>query len=321
VRRLAGIVAVLALAGCGAGAGERPEEVRLTVTDRFGARTVLDKPAPEVGGEETVMRLLQRNARVQARHGGGFVRSIGGLSGGQSGGRPVDWFFYVNGVLAPKGAAATQLHGGDRVWWDRRDWGVTNRVPAVVGSFPEPFVHGFGGERYAARVECGRGVTAECDAVQRQLSDRGVVTGKSLVGTESGAEVIRIVVARWREVRGDRALQQIERGPKVSGVYARMGPGEIAALDARGAVARRFGAGAGLIAATRFAEDAPTWVVTGVDRAGVAAAARAFDERTLRNRFALVVDGGRPLSLPIAAGSSAAGEVRRASSKSGLAGV
>ena len=300
MRRLAGIVVVLGLAGCGAGAGDTPDEVRLTVTDRFGARTVLDRPAPELEGEETVMRLLQRNAEVEARHGGGFVQSIGGLSGGRSGGRPLDWFFYVNGVLAPEGAAATQVRGGDRVWWDRRDWGVTNRVPAVVGSFPEPFVHGFGGERYAARVECGRGMTAECDLVQRQLSERGVVTGKSLVGTESGAEVIRIVVAPWREVRADRALQQLERGPKVSGVYARVGADELVALDARGGVARRFGAGAGLIAATRYAEDAPTWVVTGVDRAGVAAAARAFDERTLRNRFALVVEGGRPVSLPVA---------------------
>src|SRR3712207_9028518 len=104
------------------------------------------------------MRLLQRNTRVKTRFGGGYVQAIEGLGGGRERGRPVDWFYYVNGVHAPKGAGATKVRPGDRIWWDRRDWGVTNRVPAVVGSFPEPFVHGIDGERLSTRIECDRSV-------------------------------------------------------------------------------------------------------------------------------------------------------------------
>ena len=56
------------------------------------------------------------------------------------------------------------MRGGDRVWWDRHDWSAATRVPAVVGSFPEPFVHGIDGKRLPVRVEC-------TDAGQRRLQE------------------------------------------------------------------------------------------------------------------------------------------------------
>ena len=55
------------------------------------------------------MRLLQRGFEVETRYGGAFVQEIDGVGGGRRGGRPVDWFFYVNGIEAEtrrRGAAA-----------------------------------------------------------------------------------------------------------------------------------------------------------------------------------------------------------------------
>jgi hypothetical protein len=63
----------LALAGCGLGAGDEPAGTKLTITRDFGTRALHDLDAPKVGGDETVMRLLQRNAKVTTRYGGGFV--------------------------------------------------------------------------------------------------------------------------------------------------------------------------------------------------------------------------------------------------------
>lgn len=93
MRRLAGAIVVLAAvaAGCGVGAGETPDAVRLTVTDGFGSRTVLERASPQVRGKDTVMRLLQRNAKVTTKYGGGFVQSVDGVSGGREEGRPLDW--------------------------------------------------------------------------------------------------------------------------------------------------------------------------------------------------------------------------------------
>jgi hypothetical protein len=308
VRRVAGalaLVAALVAAGCGVGAGETPDDVRLTVTDGFGARTLLERPAPDVSGKDTVMRLLQRNAEVETKYGGGFVQAIDGLSGGRDGGRPVDWFYFVNGVLAGEGAASTEVRPGDRIWWDRRDWGVTNTVPAVVGSFPEPFAHGVQGDRLPTRIECSQSVRDACDAVQERFTKLGIVAGKALKGTsEAGGEVLRIAVGTWSEVRGDAALRQVERGPRASGVYGRFDGDGFVALDARGREARRLGPGTGVILATRLEDEPPIWAVTGTDAAGVRTAAAAFDETVLNEKFALAIGAdGLPVPLPAAKGA------------------
>ena len=144
----------VALAGCGLGAGPAPSAITLTVTRDFGAQPVRSSSAPRVHGQETVMSLLMRNATVTTRYGGGFVESVNGSSGGNAGGQPRDWFYYVNGVQAPQGAAATNVHPGDHIWWDLHDWSQTDSVPAVVGSFPEPFLNGIDGKRLPVRIEC-----------------------------------------------------------------------------------------------------------------------------------------------------------------------
>jgi Domain of unknown function (DUF4430) len=299
---LAALLGALAapLAGCGAGAGTAPAGTQLTVTQDFGSRTQHVFAAPKVSGQETVMRLLQRNAKVTTRFGGGFVQSIDGVAGGRRDGRPVDWFYYVNGIEASEGAGAMRLHPGDRVWWDRHDWGAAMRVPAVVGSFPEPFVHGIAGKRLPVRVECADPAAPACDTVFKALSAQGVPAAKGGLRTAQAEESLRVVVGPWTAARDELALRQIEDGPARSGVYARPTPDgrRIRLLDATGRVTRTLGAGTGLVAAAREGDQPPVWAVTGTDAAGVQAAAGAFDERALRDRFAVAVAGGRPLPLP-----------------------
>src|SRR5688500_723874 len=188
------LAAAAALAGCGLGAGGEPKDTRLTVTDSFGARPLERLNAPQVGGEETVMRLLQRNAEVGTRYGGRFVQSIDGRAGGRAGGRPIDWFFYVNGVEAEEGAASTRVRSGDRIWWDRHDWGSVSRVPAVVGSFPEPFLHGIDGRRLPVRVECAEAGLQACRDVQRRLTGYEIPASLSRLRSVATRETLRIVV-------------------------------------------------------------------------------------------------------------------------------
>jgi hypothetical protein len=299
---LLGALAALS-AGCGAGPGKAPGETRLTVTQDFGSRAQRDLATPKLSGSETVMRLLARNAKVTTRFGGGFVQSIDGIAGGRRAGRPLDWFFYVNGVEASEGAAAMRLHPGDRVWWDRHDWGAAMRVPAVVGSFPEPFLHGTGGRRLPVRVECADPSAAACDTVYKVLTALGVPAAKGGLVTAQVVKTLRVVVGPWSEARGDHALRQLEAGPARSGVYARPSADgrRLVALDARGRPARVLGPGTGMIAATRAGDESPVWTVTGTDPAGVDAASRAFTERALNRRFAVAVVGARPVALPEAA--------------------
>jgi uncharacterized protein DUF4430 len=308
---LAGLLAVL-LGSCGLGAGKAPTAVQLLVTRDFGASVLRVASAPNVHGEETVMSLLTRNASVATRYGGGFVQAIDGVSGGQEGGQPVDWFYYVNGIEAPKGAASTSVHPGDRIWWDRHDWSQTDDVPAVVGSFPQPFLNGIEGKRLPVRVECATVGAVACRSVTDSLRAEGVPAAISGLG--SGVEArhtLRVEVAPFSALGFDPAARAIERGPRASGVYAqfRAHGATLVLLDQSGRAVRTLGAGGGLVAATRMGEDSPVWVVTGTDSSGVTSAAHAFDAATLKDHFALATVARSALALPatvaraVAAGS------------------
>lgn len=302
---LAALLAAAALAtGCGLGAGRATGGASLLVTRDFGAGTVGMAGAPATPGTETVMRFLQRHFTVATRFGGGFVQSINGLSGRYGGGRRIDWFFYVNGIESSRGAADTKLNRGDRVWWDRHDWSAAMRVPAVVGSFPEPFRSGSGGSRLPTRVDCAPGAAPACSEVARRLAAVGVPASRTALGAPSGAEMLRVLVGAWPAIRRDPSLRTIDQGPAQSGVYVRFDASghRLAVLDSQGRARASYSAGAGLVAATRYADQKPTWMVTGVDDAGVLAAARALTADALEHRFALVSAAGGHTSAPVGAG-------------------
>jgi hypothetical protein len=296
IRASVASVATLALAGCGLGAGTKPVGVSLLVTQGFGAQTVLAKAAPKVVGADTVMRMLERNAKVGTGYGGGFVESIGGLSGG--GGS--DWFYYVNGVQAGTGAADTKLHSGDHVWWDRHDWAATQTIPAVVGSFPEPFVDGYGGKRLPLIIECTQTATKSCRGVEDEFTGLKLVASLGCLLCSQYNESLPVLVGPYATLTAAPAALKLAGPVSSSGVYARFEDGgrKLALLDQRGRVVRTAGPGAGLVAATRYRGQPPTWFVTGTDAAGVAAAVQAFNPQTLDGHFAVAVIGDAAIPLP-----------------------
>lgn len=179
----------------------------------------------------------------------------------------------------------------------------TRQPHAVVGSFPEPLLHGSGGKRYPVVLECASDAGAACADVAQRLADADVPAARQLLGTGVGQDTLRVFVGPWRELHGDVALDQLDRGPRASGVFARFAAGgaRLELLDARGATVRTLGAGAGLVAATAFAEQAPTWMVTGTDLPGVRAAAGALTApRLARHRALALAPGTGDIALPVA---------------------
>lgn len=301
------IAVAVAVAGCGLGAGKGTSDVALSVTRDFGSVSVGSVSEHQVPGSQTVMRMLERSFRIKTRYGGGFVESINGLSGTSA---RRDWFFYVNGIQASLGAGGTAVHEGDRIWWDLHDWSATDSIPAVVGSFPEPFVHGSGGRRYPTTVECAADTTAACRKVSDELDAVGVKVATQAPGAGgSGTDSLAVVVGTWQDIRTEFAAGLIEHGPGSSGIYARFAEAggaqspTLQLLDPRGKTVRTLGAGAGLIAATAANSSAPVWLITGTDTAGVASAAGALTPARLRNHFALAVQGHTDLPVPLQAGT------------------
>ena len=296
-RTLAAALALCATAaaGCGLGPGEDQGDVHLTVSRDYGNRVMLEKQ-DSIHESDTVMRVLDRNADITTRYGGGFIQSIDGLSGSASDGRSSDWFFYVNGIESSIGAAQYDLSGGDRIWWDYRDWTAAMRVPAVVGSWPEPFARGFQGRRWPAVLDC-RAAAAICAAASKRFSPLGVKTSLAPTGNP-----LVVVVGSWNAVRRDKTAALLAAGPERSGVFARfVGTKKplLELLNRQGQPAGSIGKGGGLVAALRPGDGPPTWVVTGTDSKGVTAATNLLGE-DLRNHYAIATQpGAGAIGVPV----------------------
>jgi Domain of unknown function (DUF4430) len=287
--------AALAAAGCGLGPGGSVGSVELTVTREYGSVPVLERSL-DANESDTVMRLLEGSADIATRYGGGFVHSIDGVAEGEHGGHPYDWFFYVDGVESPIGAAEVGVKGGERIWWDYRDWSATNHVPAVVGSWPAPFSDGVAGRRYPVVLRCEGGGQA-CGTARRGLEREGVK-----IDSGHPKNAIEVLVGTWGEVGTDPAARLIGKGPAESGVFADFKGNELEALGQSGAVVSDLGSGAGLVAATSLFGGPPVWVVTGGTAGAVREAASALDVAHLRDHYAVAIEEGKTMPLPLGEG-------------------
>ena len=301
------LIGTVAAGGCGVGPGASQEgQAELRVTRDFGATELLDGTLDDPTESDTVVRFLDDEADIETSYGGNFVDSIDGLSGSPTGGGDEDWFFFVNGYYSDVGAGEARVHPGDRIWWDYRRWSSAYRVPAVVGSWPEPFLDGHDGERLGVVVEC---LTASdrsaCDDVVSSLDSEGVdAVRENLSQPVAHPQELRILVGPWGRLRSDPAASQLEDGPGTSGVYADLARCDVGyrleILGSDGEPRAQLASG-GLVAAVRREDDQPTWVVTATDETSLDQAAGLLDSGTLRDRYAVAsAAGGEPMPVPAA---------------------
>jgi len=272
------VLAVAAVAGCGREEDSEGGAIAITITRDFGGSSVAQLPPQPVPKPPGLATLLERYGQPRARES-----------------------LFVNGIVADDEAAKLELDGGDRVWLDQHGPTVAPSIRAVIGSFPEPFVHGVGGKRLPVRVECDDPRSGPCAAIAKKLVALGVVAGRSIISRSAADDTLRVLVGPWSRLRArDIEADSIDEGPRSSGVFARfnMAGDELTILDTAGRPARTLGAGTGFIATTSAPERRPVWFVSGTDAAGVAAATRAFDESVLADRYALAISRDLPVAVP-----------------------
>jgi hypothetical protein len=183
---LAALLAAGALAGCG-GAGGDGGTATLWITRDRGAEVLTTATVP---AGLTVMQALDREADIDTRYGGRFVQSVDGLEGSAS--RGWDWFFFVNGVAADRGAAEYRLRAGEVAWWDYRRWRGRREEVVVVGAFPEPFLHGYAGKVRPVVVRYAQpGQRATARALGRLVRARSVAANGTTAPAD--ANVVRLV--------------------------------------------------------------------------------------------------------------------------------
>lgn len=180
------LLAAVSLIGCGQG---EKGEARVWVTRDRGA-TVIEQGSVPAG--LTALQGLDRLVEVKTGYGGAFVTKINGVANSRT--RQRDWFFFVNGYEADRGAASYRLRDGDVEWWDYRSWRGSERVPVVVGAFPEPFLHGYDGKQRTATVRFGPGLRPEAAALAKVVRARSIAS----IGTPVPAGANLLVVATGR---------------------------------------------------------------------------------------------------------------------------
>ena len=165
-RAFSALVVLLLLAGCGGAAGGEDGTAQLWVTRDRGARLLVDT---EVPAGQTLMRALASKADVKTRYGGRYVQAVNGIEGSLD--AQHDWFWFVNGYEGDRSASSYRLRDGDVAWLDYRAWQREGEARVVVGAFPEPFLHGYGGKTRPLAIRYESGVARRAAALARGFDE------------------------------------------------------------------------------------------------------------------------------------------------------
>ena len=276
----------VALSGCSTQGSTQPSdeappstiEVRTVATRNFGQFLLFDKIVNVEDGTRA-MDALAQVAEIETAYGGGFVNAINGVRSGYTGSHStkMDWFVYANGILSNVGALDYTLHSGDIQHWDLHDWNLHHFIPAIIGDFPEPFVHGFKGKIRPSVVVHEDSFKKEANDIAGKLRQLGVqdisVRGISQL-SEENKESCNLIILGNMDCELVLELNQIW---KRLGFYTYFNEGDLVVLNPQGEVVARHKSGSGLLQATQNpwnpngigASENVVWMVSGTDETGV----------------------------------------------------
>lgn len=282
--------------------------VTLLVTKDFGAQVITAKKV-EIEKDGTVLDLLEANMKIETDYDGGFIKGINGLKtdkGGLSGKR-TDWFFYVNGVCADMGADAYHLQGGEVVWWDYHLWhGMGSANPAVIGSYPQPFIHGYGGQAGATTVMYTPDKKALGEKMKKALTTQGV---KTVSIKEIDENVLKkrkgpvLVLGEWQELNQIKWLQDFNNAYRKTGSSVHFTDQGLDLLLYNGEAGRRVSGSTGVLLATGsgLGDKAPLWIMSGTDEKGLEEAVNllASEPNKISGMYSAAIKAGKVVRLPL----------------------
>jgi len=284
-----------------AGTGVAISKATVVVTKDFG-KEVLLKQTTGIEPGTTAMDALQMVAS--------FVSTISGVSSEywSANRSKKDWFFYINGISANTGALDYVLYPGDIEHWDFHNWGFHQFVPAIIGDFPEPFLHGYGGVAYPTIIAYQDGWGKDAEQIAYRLSQLGVASVSTASINELQAdekESSNLILLGTIDCQLIEELNQIW---SKLGFYVHFQDNNLQVFTPKGDLAAEYRAGAGVIQATQSTWNPKgigvcenvVWVVSGLDKAGVKNAVDALVTHHNNFKYAcsVVIAGGEIIKVP-----------------------
>jgi hypothetical protein len=281
------------------------EQVSVTVvaTRDFGNKLIFGRVA-EIEGGDSAQEALREVAKVGMA--GSYIEGIEGIYDNQE----YYWFYYINGVLANVFASGYKPHDGDIEHWDFHDWSYSmHGSSAIIGDFPEPFLHGYAGKVYPTVVAYTGNLKGEAERLKDKLEALGIEevsvrNAADLSGNEKELSNLILVCTSDFEL-----VAELNEVYDRLGLFAHFENGKLKVLNAKGKVEAEYGAGSGVIQATQslwnpkgsYACENVTWMVSGIDEVGVKNAVDALLNHypEIRYAFAVVVADGKIIRIPL----------------------
>lgn len=282
-----------------------PQEGSATmqVTTHFGTPLI-----PEFSfalDSRSVHEILRSKASVKTAIGGTYISSIESIPANPNE-QTESWFFYINGILSHVGSQVYLPHPGDRIWWDFHSWQEGDFAGAAVGSFPEPFLHGYFGKCPPTVLFHTPKATDAAREIQKNLLSCQVAQVElqplALRELPDSQTQIPLVIGTWEELQKNTYISdlfshlwQSNRSfsfPKEGGlIFSNATTQEVfAGKQGAVAIACRFG----------FGNEFPFWIVAGTDADSLLAIAEEFQKnRALEGKFGLGILDGETSSLPL----------------------
>jgi hypothetical protein len=286
-------------------------KIQLIISKDFGKETIFKKKV-DYKNNITVMDILfDAGADIKTSYGGSFISGINGLlsdSGGVTGERK-DWFYYVNGIFADVGVLDYFLEPGEVVWWDYHPWKMAmGGATAVVGFFPEPFLHGYMGKKYKTYLMSFPEEKDMAQNLKEKLNTFGV---KEIEIVDVKEDLLKerkgptIFLGEWEKLKKIDFVKEINSNYKKNGTSLHFTDNTLELLDYKGNVAKVIQEKAGIIAALGegSGDVCPLWIISGIDSEGFSAAVNVLinNPEKISVMYSAVVSSGsnKIMSLPL----------------------
>jgi len=277
--------------------------INLIATEVFGRSKIIDEEVLIESGE-SVIDAIKKVATVTTTYGGGYLESINGIKSNFN--TKNDWFYYINGMLASVGASMYKPHEGDIVHWDFHDWSSDRIITAIIGNYPEPFLHGFNGKIADTNIVFSEDFYDTAILLKESLEKQGVLSSlllfEDLTTDEKKNKNIILIDTYENEL-----IKELNENANQLGWFIEYDKKNIVTYDEKGKKDDTYDHG-GVICATsniwnpkgNWHCDNVIWVITGIDNNDVIEASNLLIEynNEIKNYASIIIDNGTVHKVP-----------------------
>ncbi|NLK72020.1 MAG: DUF4430 domain-containing protein [Clostridiales bacterium] len=299
------LMLLISMTACNGEDNTGKKDVEIIISKDFG-NEILSINKHESKGD-TVLDVMQANYEVETAYGGSFINGIDGIVSGFTGKKnreKVDWFYYVNGILAQIGSGDFEIRAGDVVIWDYHDWNYGTFFSSIIGAYPINFKSNPQGEELESAILYLPGFKNSGERLQSYLKEIGIQKVNALPMDEdilADEALNSVVIGVWDEIMQFEYIKNVYKNKEKTGLYFEFDD-KLKILDHNGNVADTYERGAVMASVLKdYGAMSALWLVTGNNEEDIEKSIDILceDAEEIKGAFSVIVTGDEIINLPI----------------------